>query len=96
MQYIQQFADPSDADIIMGHVMRENPNGEVQVTLLAAGMETPTSFSPIDTGVFYSAPSIPIQEFSEPLPPQASAASPVELDDIDLDIPTFLRRKKGS
>ena len=44
MEYILQFTDAEDADIIMGHVMRDNVDGEVTVTLLAAGMDpaTPT------------------------------------------------------
>jgi cell division protein FtsZ len=103
MAYILQFADPSDADIIMGHVMRESPNGEVQVTLLAAGMDTPASAKPIETGVFYTAPAIQEQLVVPDLDldvaavaPSANAAAPVDLDDIDLDIPTFLRRRKTS
>jgi len=100
MAYILQFADPADADIIMGHVMRESPNGEVQITLLAAGMDASATLPPVDSGVFYKAP-INQEEFIVPelepsAPPQAPAAAPVELDDIDLDIPTFLRRRKGS
>ncbi|HEY3782915.1 MAG TPA: cell division protein FtsZ [Fimbriimonadaceae bacterium] len=101
MQYILQFADADNADIIMGHVMRENADGEVQVTLLAAGMDVENPRTVRDTGVFYASTQAavtpvvaPEEEVSQP--PQATLASPVELDDIDLDIPTFLRRTKGS
>lgn len=103
MAYILQFADPEDADIIMGHVMRDSGDGEVQVTLLAAGMDQAAK-PPPDKGVFFSNP-ISQEDFIVPeLEPAAQAApeapsspgSPVELDDIDLDIPTFLRRRKGS
>jgi cell division protein FtsZ len=101
MAYILQFADPEDADIIMGHVTRESANGEVQITLLAAGMDSSRTIpqGPVDAGVFYNT-AISEGDFVAPelepaLPSQASAV-PVELDDIDLDIPTFLRRTKGS
>ncbi len=40
MEYILQFTDATDAEIIMGHVLREGDvAGEVQITLLAAGMD---------------------------------------------------------
>src|SRR5687768_12803324 len=42
MEYILQFTDAGDANIIMGHVLRENPDNEVQITLLAAGMDPAT------------------------------------------------------
>jgi cell division protein FtsZ len=103
MEYILQFADPNDADIIMGHVMRESAGDEVTVTLLAAGMDNVRPKSNRDTGVFYSTPPQPTvapAPTSEPsqasaAPPAMSSPAPVELDDIDLDIPTFLRRQKG-
>jgi cell division protein FtsZ len=107
MEYILQFTDQEDADIIMGHVMRENPDGEVQITLLAAGME-PGAAIPAprqDKEVFYAkGPSTtpatspanptgatPVQEIkSTPSP----IPTPIQLDEIDLDIPTFLRRQR--
>ncbi|RYG75696.1 hypothetical protein EON77_10855, partial [bacterium] len=39
MEYILQFTDAQDAEIIMGHVLRDSDGGEVQITLLAAGMD---------------------------------------------------------
>jgi len=91
MEYILQFADHDDADIIMGHVLRENENGEVLVTLLAAGME-PNRIRPTDAAdVFFSAPAPQAQEMSSQAVVQAA---PIQLDEIDLDIPTFLRRQK--
>jgi cell division protein FtsZ len=98
MEYILQFADVDEANIIMGHVMRDNDDGEVQVTLLAAGMDPSAPRPSEDADVFYSriAPS------TAPAPPPApapaatpvSASNPIQLDEIDLDIPTFLRRQK--
>lgn len=98
MQYIIEFADRDEADIIMGHVMRDLPDGEVQVTILAAGMGSATTPKPRDAGIFFDTlaettfidkPSFTETEEEEGTP------SPIELDDIDLDIPAFLRRQKG-
>ena len=90
MEYILQFADLENADVIMGHVMRETEDREVQITLVAAGMEqTAKAAAPKDPGIFYSEPIV-----DAPAAP-LSAVSPVELDDFQLDIPTFLRRQKG-
>ena len=62
MDYILQFTDAQDAEIIMGHVMREGgQEGEVQITLLAAGMDAgaPT-VARRDAEVFHSsAPTTP-------------------------------------
>ena len=145
MEYILQFTDAEDADIIMGHVMRDDPDGEVQVTLLAAGMDAdaPTHRSeresaevfdkpapPVYTG--FKAPEPPARAMPDPVPapvvqpkldpikiewpPKAEAAptaqaepvqpevaqateerpAPIDLGNIDLDIPSFLRRNRGS
>jgi len=92
MEYILQFTDSEDADIIMGHVLRDNAEGEVQVTLLAAGMGTSsagTVRTSRDREIFYDASS-------EPTTAPVTAMSPrIDLDEIDLDIPTFLRRQRG-
>jgi len=98
MEYILQFADPEDADIIIGHVMKETGDGEVQITLLAAGME-PGGQVARNADVFYQ------PQNNTPEPPKAvaaipavttPAANPIQLDEIDLDIPTFLRRQRGN
>jgi len=96
MEYILQFADPEDADIIMGHVMKDGIEGEVQITLLAAGME-PSGKSIRNEDVFFQPKSV---EQSQPPQAMAGAAAtsvtnPIGLDEIDLDIPTFLRRQRG-
>ncbi|MCB8932405.1 MAG: cell division protein FtsZ [Fimbriimonadaceae bacterium] len=92
MEYILQFADSEDADIIMGHVMRDGHDGEVQITLLAAGMDPALESQPaMDAEVFFQQPSTP----AERAPSQAAPkVEPIQLDEIDLDIPTFLRRQK--
>ncbi len=107
MEYILQFTDQEDADIIMGHVMRDNPDGEVQITLLAAGME-PGAAAPAprqDKEVFFTKPAAPTSFISAPgitpstptqevRPVNPPAPTPIQLDEIDLDIPTFLRRQR--
>jgi len=100
MEYILQFTDAEDADIIMGHVMRDTPDGEVTITLLAAGMD-PGNLTPPkqDREVFVQ----PTTSYSNPAPvaaqpvvtPKAPAPTPIQLDELDLDIPTFLRRQRG-
>jgi cell division protein FtsZ len=95
MEYILQFTDSEDADIIMGHVLREAPEGEVQVTLLAAGMGTPSSGTvrtSRDQEVFYDAPAKPT---SQTVMEQTAISNRIDLDEIDLDIPTILRRQRG-
>lgn len=129
MEYILQFTDAEDADIIMGHVMRDSVDGEVQVTLLAAGMDNsaPTVRSERENSEVFERPSNPIHVYPTPTPtpaPQQTApvqtvapkldpikidwpptseagaeeksSSPIQLDEIDLDIPTFLRRHRGA
>lgn len=46
MNYLLQFTDPAYADIYMGHVLRETPDGEITITLIATGM----SEGPIEPG----------------------------------------------
>jgi cell division protein FtsZ len=96
MEYILQFADPDDADIIMGHVMREGSDGEVQVTLLAAGMDpAATVRARQETEVFpASQPPIVAPQPTRPSEPKNLSVAPIQLDEIDLDIPTFLRKQR--
>ncbi|MFZ4507461.1 MAG: cell division protein FtsZ [Fimbriimonas sp.] len=89
MEYIIQFTEGEDADIILGHVMREGTNGEVQVTLLAAGMNVSNPRARQNTDVFPIAGSQP-----KPAAPAAPGAA-IQLDDLDLDIPNFLRRQRS-
>jgi hypothetical protein len=77
--------------------MKDNAEGEVQITLLAAGMDpgsTNTNRTRRDTEVFGQVPGNPAPP---KIPPAAKAAvgAPIELDEIDLDIPTFLRRQRN-
>jgi len=96
MEYILQFTDAEDADIIMGHVMRDTPDGEVQITLLAAGMDAGATMarSIRDAEVFVQPQPIGSQAPAMSAQPIAAIPSPIQLDEIDIDIPTFLRRQK--
>lgn len=99
MEYILQFTDAENADIILGHVMRDNPDGEVSITLLAAGMNpnAETAGKP-EKDVFIEpaarrAPEPPL-EIAPSRPVAPAAPTPIQLDELDLDIPTFLRRQR--
>ncbi len=103
MEYIIQFADLDDADIIMGHVMRDLPGDEIAITLLAAGMD-PADAMPLNRNaeVFYTPRSAPAprtparvpEAAQQQQPVQATLPAPIQLDEIDLDLPAFLRRQK--
>ncbi len=97
MEYILQFTDVEDADIIMGHVLRDNPDNEVYVTLLAAGMQ-PAQKKTRDADVFFNRAaadtSAMSQQISAPSPSQPPV-NPIGLEEIDMDIPTFLRRQRS-
>jgi len=97
MEYILQFTDAEDADIIMGHVMKDSLEGEVQVTLLAAGMDpgTMTQGNRRDTEVFVQPAFLGSAAPQQSVPaPNITLPTPIQLDEIDIDIPTFLRRQK--
>ena len=108
MEYILQFTDPDDAEIIMGHVMKGGTDGEVTITLLAAGMDikAPTQPKQALVVVVLEAPRRVIEEMviaarNEITPQEIAAnrgATPFEaspMQEIDLDIPTFLRRQRN-
>jgi cell division protein FtsZ len=99
MEYILQFTDAQDADIIMGHVMRDTVDNEVQVTLLAAGMDPSKAVAGQPNKELFVQPQAqtppPAPPAIERAEPAAVAGTPISLDELDLDIPTFLRRQKG-
>jgi cell division protein FtsZ len=96
MEYILQFADSEDADIIMGHVMKDGPDGEVQVTLLAAGMDPDAPRRKPDAAVIEVEKPRARKDDSPVDMPAAKddTAAPIQLDELDVDIPTFLRRQR--
>ncbi|MBS1706621.1 MAG: cell division protein FtsZ [Armatimonadetes bacterium] len=93
MEYLQQFTDPEEAEIFLGHVTKELGEGEVLITLIAAGM-VEGAVARVEPQIFASKPAVaPTQ--SEPLAAAAAGSPPpIQMSEIDLDIPTFLRRQK--
>lgn len=106
MEYLQQFADAEDAEIFMGHALDESMEGEVMVTLLAAGM----SGEPVrivdrelfpQPEVIETKPQVKLNPnlideeelFATAAQPQAK---PAQIEELDLDIPSFLRRQRSS
>ena len=96
MEYIMQFADAEESSIFLGQVFDESMGDQVAITLLAAGME-PTPVSTIlDREVFerteMPASRQPVQE--EQTEPRAHLEA-VTFDEIDFDIPAFLRSQRS-
>lgn len=108
MEYILQFADAEEAEIIMGHVLRDVKEGEVSITLLAAGMEPSVPFKQRESALFIEQPveRASVQQATQRATETQAVTDtkaavrgvlqtgPIEMDEIDLDIPTFLRRQK--
>ncbi len=94
MEYLQQYADLEDAEIFMGHVTKETEHDEVFITVLAAGM--PEDAQQLDPQVFMgNAGAVRSEVRVAPVASgMTSAPPPITMDEIDLDIPTFLRRQK--
>ena len=95
MEYLVQFTEPDEAEIIMGHVVREEMGDEVRVTILAAGMGARTSVPTVRKvePQFIEEPELRIPEFFDGFERE-------EQDDMaaasatNLDIPAFLRRQR--
>lgn len=122
MEYILQFTHADDAEIIMGHVLRDGVGDEVQVTLVAAGMgEPPEAPRPSPQSAPRSAPAPlaapvvrayvapepdPLLEATaeepevvsepEPVVVEEPAPKPITIDDLDFDIPAFLRTRRDN
>mgnify|MGYP000713443297 CR=1 FL=1 len=97
MEYILQFADSDEAEIIMGHVLRPSEAGEISITLLAAGMDPHAAPMRRTSEVFVNRASAVVDGavLGEAPSPQATLKKPIEMSEIDLDIPAFLRRQRG-
>lgn len=85
MEYLLQFTDPEVADIIVGHVCKEELGDEVRITLMAAGMKGDRKPEPLVTPPA-GMPELAGEE-------QIGREELVEAG-LALDIPTFLRRQK--
>lgn len=103
MEYLQQFVDPDDAEIFVGHVMDPSIGGDVCITVLAAGMPKGGKHTHRDESVFTHAVADSRRREDRMLQPDVSDSTaapareisrPTQLDELDLDIPSFLRRQK--
>lgn len=96
MEYIMQYADAEDASIFMGQVFDDSMGDQVAITLLAAGMDSAPVTTMRDRELFdhldVPAPRQPVPEDNaEPRP----HLEPVSFDEIDFDIPAFLRSQRS-
>lgn len=93
MEYLLQLTDAEEASIFMGHVVDETMDEEVRVTLLAAGMDG-TIKKIVDKEVFTEPETRQRREAAQPVTSTRSEPKPIEIDELELDIPTFLRRQR--
>lgn len=82
MEYLVQFTEPDDADVIVGHVLREDLGDDVMITLMAACVDKPSARPAAQAAVEQFEP------LDGPLP------TPEQESELALDIPTFLRRQR--
>ncbi len=94
MEYLLQLTDADDASIFMGQVIDDSMDDEVVVTLLAAGMNGQARHV-IDQDMFSApAPRSRREPELEPAPSSRGVPKPIEIEELELDIPTFLRRQR--
>lgn len=95
MEYIMQFADADESSIFMGQVFDEDMGDQVAITLLAAGMEYENN-GLSDREVFVQAEAPTTESASEKLQAQeVPSLEAISFDDIDFDIPAFLRSQRS-
>ena len=92
MEYLLQLTDADDASIFMGQVVDESMMDEVKITVLAAGLQE--GVKPLrDAEVFDETKRSTREPAVEPSGVRGNP-KPIELDELDLDIPSFLRRQR--
>jgi cell division protein FtsZ len=98
MDYLYQFTDADDAAVFMGHVLDDTIGEEVRITLLATGMPGHERLE-ADREVFEQ-PASRAPEKPTPRPTKEIAekaiVKPLDFEDIDFDIPTFLRKQRAN
>ncbi|MCW5938211.1 MAG: cell division protein FtsZ [Fimbriimonadaceae bacterium] len=91
MDYLLQLTDPEEAAIYLGTVIDPSMDDAVSVTVLAAGFDTGTQ--DITKREVFAAPSErPVRQTEGAT---RERPRPIEVDELDLDIPTFLRRQRS-
>lgn len=91
MNFIAELADAEDAAVYLGHVVDESMGEFVSVALIAAGMDSEAPRAE-DSAVFKSVTrrESDREERSEP---EIEKQSPLDVDDLDLDIVSFLKSR---
>ncbi|MES1227597.1 MAG: cell division protein FtsZ [Armatimonadota bacterium] len=102
MEYLNQLADPDEAEIFMGHVLDESMGDMLSITLIAAGGGE--GKRPADTLVFKRPEPIQIPYARAIVEPQQArpetggrttpAPTEAEVEDLVIDIPAFLRQHR--
>jgi cell division GTPase FtsZ len=90
MEYLLQFTDPLDANIIVGHVCKPELGDTVRVTILAAGLDGVTG-----EGASVGTNSHSAQQ-TETHQGEMRVEAVLDNPTASLDIPTFLSRYKYS
>ncbi len=103
MNYVVNFADTDDAEIFMGHVLKEGLHShEVNITILATGMEggkrkAPEKLESKPAGTPYAGAEVKeeVVAAEEKKKDDEEKKSESESDD-EFDIPAFLKKFRGS
>jgi cell division protein FtsZ len=93
VRIVREAADVDEANVFWGLVFNPLMENEVRVTVVATGFDKPAA-QPNSYGVSSSGAQT---AFSAPAPtPQSGRPVPkLSSDDIDIDVPSFLRRSGG-
>ncbi|QYK56584.1 MAG: cell division protein FtsZ [Fimbriimonadaceae bacterium] len=93
MAYLARFTHVEDANVFLGHVVDEGMGETVQVTILAAGFEEAAPEQQDRSMFLDQAPQRTNSD--EQVARTRREAPPIEIEDLDLNIPSFLRRVKS-
>jgi cell division protein FtsZ len=91
MDYLLQLTDPEEAAIFLGTVLEPSMGDAVSVTVLAAGLD-PGDHDITSREVFSATSERPGRQ---PEGTTRERPRPIEVEELDLDIPTFLRRQRS-
>ena len=103
MEYLNQLADPDEADIFMGHVLDESMGDHLSITLIAAGggegrrkQDAVVFQQPERPQIPYSRPIIETRPEARPETGGRQVPTPTEaeVEDLVIDIPAFLRQHR--
>lgn len=97
---VREGADVDEANVFWGLVFNPAMQDEIRVTVVATGFDKPnTQNAPIGLATaapsFNTAPQGAMQANNRPAGQRAAAPPPRIADDVDIDVPTFLRRSSS-